>query len=970
MDGFGIDLDISGFSPEKKKVLQDFIKLFDKVQKYDKMKISPVLGGGLTDFNKSLSQTSTLLDEIRVKISRLNSTTVRPSVSSGIVPTKEIKAFTEQTERSTKAVKNQGDQMALASIKASTLGKEFTRAFSLIRQAAYVLPGIGIAGIFNLAFEAIAKVLEEFSLLGGAEIRQIEFTNKLNDAYLQLLNTYTKINEENRKFSEMSVGSVGDQEREISLLKAKGESLDIILPKQLAAAKLKADEATANVNKYAGTGSIKYLTDEINRIQSEKTNNAQEISRLQAIIAGGNKVSSSTAKVDKLKSDNALLDLEYNEKNKALENFYNAQKSFGEKRYEYEKYLADQSRKLFVETNRENLSVIIDFNRAQISDDRSTEEERISSIQRIHDAEVSLANINRFNVINNNSSSIKEKEIANNKYEDDTKKAAIKLSQETEKTQIEFYQRLIKAKTDISKDEIDKDAISQEKIFNNEEKSLEKRLAAYSKYIILKQQIEELEYQRDKQRGAQKEGGKTNLTYDESVGLFSDKITLKTNIQADSEKKIYDIVTTSLNKQLKEVTDINDKEIDSNKVAYTLELRMLNDKFEAQKVSVRDFLEEKRNIEHKYKLEDLDNQIKDDNLDIVRLVDHLESLDKAKYDALDKKNTAGALLDNKKRKGGSTLKEQNSYDKAVGELNAVNDAILNGEKKLSAATQSLRNDELKKEEERYAKLSELEKKHLKERLLYLEIFKNIEKELYQFAKEMGDRTYEDKIKKVELNRQTVDEQYGYEIDAIQKSSLSAKEKNALDIQLAEQKIEADKAAALEEKRLRHEKAVFDKKLSLVHIVLSTAESVAEALTAGIGTGEALAIERAAAGAAELALAAATEVPSYAEGTPEGGHKGGRARYGEAGWEIVKKPYQSPYLVTKETVSYLPEGTDIIPVKNMPIFGESVNNNSDWEQTLYLARQFRKAKAEINNVFRPVINIDGNFINYKRNILGN
>jgi hypothetical protein len=34
----------------------------------------------------------------------------------------------------------------------------FQKAFGFLRQAAYIIPGIGVAGIFNLIFEGVTKV--------------------------------------------------------------------------------------------------------------------------------------------------------------------------------------------------------------------------------------------------------------------------------------------------------------------------------------------------------------------------------------------------------------------------------------------------------------------------------------------------------------------------------------------------------------------------------------------------------------------------------------------------------------------------------------------------------------------------------------------------------------------------------------------------------------------------------------------
>lgn len=92
-----------------------------------------------------------------------------------------------------------------------------------------------------------------------------------------------------------------------------------------------------------------------------------------------------------------------------------------------------------------------------------------------------------------------------------------------------------------------------------------------------------------------------------------------------------------------------------------------------------------------------------------------------------------------------------------------------------------------------------------------------------------------------------------------------------------------------------------------------------------------------------------------------------ARYGESGTELIKEPYKSPYLVMTETVSYLPKGTEIIPVSdiNLPERGDS-----SWDQTRWLAKQMKKNNKEVTNVFRPIININLGFESLKKQILGN
>jgi len=206
-----------------------------------------------------------------------------------------------------------------------------------------------------------------------------------------------------------------------------------------------------------------------------------------------------------------------------------------------------------------------------------------------------------------------------------------------------------------------------------------------------------------------------------------------------------------------------------------------------------------------------------------------------------------------------------------------------------------------------------------------------------------------------------------EIDAIERSTLSQKDKNAYEVQLNAQKEAREKKLAEEIKKISHDKAVFDKAVSMAQIVLNTTLAVtgalAQAKTLGIAAAP-LAISYAAVGAVQLAIAAATQIPEYAKG---GIHKKeGLALFGEAGSELVKEPGSKPYIAEKPTIKHLPAGTQLIPLYNIPSFSETKNDS--WAQTMYLGKQIAKSKREIKNIFKPKIVVDLNRQIYINRIL--
>lgn len=73
-------------------------------------------------------------------------------------------------------------------------GKGLTGAYGTLRQLAYILPGIGIAGIFNLAFEGISKATESLGL----------FNSKLTVAQSNLNNLNSVVQSASKQFGDQS----------------------------------------------------------------------------------------------------------------------------------------------------------------------------------------------------------------------------------------------------------------------------------------------------------------------------------------------------------------------------------------------------------------------------------------------------------------------------------------------------------------------------------------------------------------------------------------------------------------------------------------------------------------------------------------------------------------------------------------------------------------------------------------------
>ena len=64
-------LDVSSFNQQKAQVLNQFIELFNKLEKYDGKTISPIKIDGIASLDSSLKSTSKTLDEINSKMTAL-----------------------------------------------------------------------------------------------------------------------------------------------------------------------------------------------------------------------------------------------------------------------------------------------------------------------------------------------------------------------------------------------------------------------------------------------------------------------------------------------------------------------------------------------------------------------------------------------------------------------------------------------------------------------------------------------------------------------------------------------------------------------------------------------------------------------------------------------------------------------------------------------------------------------------------
>lgn len=172
--------------------------------------------------------------------------------------------------------------------------------------------------------------------------------------------------------------------------------------------------------------------------------------------------------------------------------------------------------------------------------------------------------------------------------------------------------------------------------------------------------------------------------------------------------------------------------------------------------------------------------------------------------------------------------------------------------------------------------------------------------------------YDGQITKIEDEQDANNDAYDQDIERIEKKveyGLLTEEEAEVKKRAAKEKTEA-KNRELEKKKqeLARKQAIWDKATSIAQAGIATALAITKSLPNFV-----LAAIVGAMGAIQVATIAATPIPSYAEGTKDGAHPGGKALVGDAGKREVVM-YKGMAWITPDTPMLvdLPKGAQVFP----------------------------------------------------------
>lgn len=164
----------------------------------------------ITEFQATEQLNKAITQEIGLLGSLNNQLEILKAKKAFATTAGELKAINVDIANVNKQIKGTGE----------AVGGAATKAFSGLRQLAYLIPGLGLAGIFNLAFEAIGRLFPQIEKYGRALLGLGGAQQDLNDAIKEgLKNSYVEVSNLDRVYAKTQNTALSIDERRESVNK-------------------------------------------------------------------------------------------------------------------------------------------------------------------------------------------------------------------------------------------------------------------------------------------------------------------------------------------------------------------------------------------------------------------------------------------------------------------------------------------------------------------------------------------------------------------------------------------------------------------------------------------------------------------------------------------------------------------------------------------------------------------------------
>lgn len=620
----------------------------------------------------------------------------------------------------------------------------------------------------------------------------------------------------------------------------------------------------------------------------------------------------------------------YDDQKKLIIDYDNAQKNATGIEIDRAEFTAEEQVKITEQTEKLRAEAIIQVNEIILSNDRSTQAQRLKAEQTILSEQIKIIEAEKKAKLSDTSLTPAGRQQVENDSQAAITKATVAGAESRRKLIEDYRLRNLSAQTQYNKDQIEQTAATASAIYSNDKKTLDERLKAYSDYYDTQRALNDNElHQRlsaagfsGKEIEAVKNGDKVRtegkkITDDELLAIEADYNAKVVEINSKTQKNVNDIIVSWAKKNAEAVDAANKTTINSDAtLKYNQDLSALNKSLEAKLISINQYNKAREHLDDQFRITQEAQNLESDQ----KSIDNLKANQKQIQSEI-QKNSLDLV---KSKEGGS----QEEIDSAQATADALIQANIDANGKIKEADKKLADDQKALVEGSVKFYIQQKEQQTK---IEIQFAQQAADSIASLVDDADERAINRLQKQIDLNNKLKEA----ETVRINNSTLSEQEK-------ANELLILDKTAAAQnealQKKQRDDKvkeAKFDRDVSVARIAATTAEAVlsleanaAKALSeaavlaanpitaayAPIAAAAAASIQAqvgltVALGAIQIASVLAKPIPTYFIGTDD--HIGGLAKVHTG--ELVIEPNKNPFMTPDgETLMNLSAHTKVIP----------------------------------------------------------
>jgi len=576
--------------------------------------------------------------DLETRVANASINKLSPKIQKGLV--EELNAVNVAIGRVDKTLEKAGSGGA-----AAQFGRTLNGIMGPVRQLAYILPGLGIAGIFNLIFDAIGSVIESMGLFDKESERIVEHNKKVAESAKQ---TAEAMNDLADAFSEAEKKYVDYLKHQQELGAASGENfaqqIDDV-DKVLEAEKILADERVRN---------LKVQESQVQSLNSQVIKQERGVIGMQVTLKGlrdsllesqaaqvkidavagkgvGVQLLEKAAKVnfykDQIEAQEKLLEAEnkrldttkylYKQGADALKSQTDANEAIETEGAKRQKYFSDQSRAITLSNALFAATKIKEANEAIVNDDKKTTEERIEALKNVSNANTAIARA-RLNFVTTNANAENAAIVeANNEYNQALVVNKNNTDEKITKMTLDFYLKRLEINHKQQQTELLQEQLLDKTLMDNEQETYSKRLGALMEYTNDREQIVYNQYM--KEVDIAQKTLPADLIDEKLKELFAEYMKQITDIENGVRKEAYDISQSWFAKQEKLIKEQTENSEVNAQTAATQELTDLNKSFADKEISYRKFAKAREALEYETSVKIKEAKIRDDKEELEKL---------------------------------------------------------------------------------------------------------------------------------------------------------------------------------------------------------------------------------------------------------------------------------------------------------------------------------------------------------------